>query len=115
MALTTYQEINAYVYGQPGVPAAATPRDTLLGQIRPAAVSDALDIVSEAADTPNHANRVALATRIARDPTVAEQMLAAFLTASNAQMWAYVRQGTVLADSDVKSYLAAVWNAIAGV
>ena len=115
MALTTFQEIDAYVYNGSGVPVAATPRDTLLRQIRTACVSAGLDIVTEADTTPNHANRVGLATAIINNPVAGERFLMPILTVNNAALWAFVRQGSILADSDVKNNVSATWNAVAGV
>ena len=115
MALTTYQEIDAYVYGAPGAPPASTPRDSLLRQVRSGALSAALDIITESPATANHTNRIALATRIANDAIVGERFLGPILIVNNAALWAFVRQGSALADSDVKNNIAATWNAVAGV
>jgi hypothetical protein len=115
MALTTFQEIDAYVYNGSGVPVAATPRDTLLRQIRAACVSTAIDIITEADTTPNHANRISLAVSVVNNPVAGERFLMPILVVNSTALWAFVRQGSALADSDVKNNISATWNAVAGV
>ena len=113
---TTGQQIDAYVYDAPDAPATATPRPALLAQLRTALVIIALAILGEAPATAYHAQRAAYAASVIRDPASAAPLfLAPILVNNNGSMWAYVEQGTALADTDVQNNVSAVWNALAGV
>jgi len=108
--------IDAYAHGAADAPADATPRTTLLGQIRTALVIIAMAVLSEDPATPYHAQRAAYAARVIRDPaTEAPLFVVPVLTNNGEALWAYIKIGTVLADSDIRNNVSAVWNALAGV
>jgi hypothetical protein len=118
MPLTTGTLIDIYVTNEPAadVPAAATPRTTLLAQLRTAIVVMAMAVLSEAPATAYHAQRAAYAAQAIRDPaTAAGLFLRPILVNNGNALWAYVEQGSALADSDVQNNVSATWNAVAGV
>jgi len=108
--------IDAYAHGAADAPADATPRTTLLGQLRTALAIIAMAVLSEDAATPYHTQRAAYAARVIRDPaTEAPLFVVPVLTNNGEALWAYISIGTVLADSDIRNNVSAVWNALAGV
>ena len=116
--MTTGTLIDIYVTNEPAadVPSAATPRTTLLAQLRTAVVVMAMNIWSEAPSTAYHAQRAAYAAQAIRDPaTAAGLFLRPILVNNGGALWAYVEQGSALADSDVQNNVSACWNAVAGV
>ena len=75
-----------------------------LATVQVALVQAALNIVAEAADTPNHAARVALAYKVLQEPyAYATKMI-----------WAIALTASATTDAAILSAVGAVWNAYAG-
>ena len=83
-----------------------TTNPQLQGRIQMAVAKAAQDISSEAADTPNHASRVALASRVAQSPTAYTGAFTNLLCAEG------ITNGST--DAEIESMVSAVWNTMAG-
>jgi hypothetical protein len=78
----------------------------LQGRVQMATASAAQDISNEAADTPNHYNRVQLAQQVARSPQNFTPAFTNLLCAED-----ITSQST---DAEIESMVSAVWNTMAG-
>lgn len=76
--------------------------------VQMAAARIALDVVSEAANTPNHANRSAYATKVLNSPSAYAPVLAQGVCAAEPTMRAQTQ------DQAIYNALSAVWDAFAG-
>ena len=79
---------------------------TLQGRIQMATASAAQAIASEADTTPNHANRLNLATQVARSPQGYTQPFTNLLCAEGITSQS--------ADADIENMVSAVWDTMAG-
>ena len=79
---------------------------TTQARVQMAVSKAAQDISSEAGSTPNHAQRVQLATRVANSPQMMTQPFTTMVCAQGIT--------ATSTDADISNMVAAVWNTMAG-